>query len=105
MVTVRMTKGDYDDEFTYTCSDDEKAAINLSGSTVKLYVGRFGSTLLVDGADMTISDAPNGVVTYKFAEGVVAVNKYYDAQIEINWSVSGKKRLIPFTIHVMPQLA
>lgn len=107
MVTIRTTKGDYSDEITFTCKDDTGAVINLSGAaSVKIYVGRFGeSTLLVDGDSCTVEDASNGVVSYVFVNGVLDTNKYYDAQLEINWSAGGIKRLKPFTIHVLPQLA
>lgn len=106
MVTIRTTKNDWNDEFTYTCKDDDGKVINLTAvDTVKIYIGRFNlSTLLVDAGSCTIDDAVNGIVSHVFAENVLTEGKYYDAQIEINWTATGKKRLKPFTLHVMPAL-
>lgn len=106
MVTIRTTKNDWNDEFTYTCKDDDGQKINLTAvDTVKIYVGRFNDgTLLVDGGSCTIDNAADGIITHTFAQNVLTTGKYYDAQIEINWTATGKKRLKPFTLHVMPAL-
>lgn len=104
---VRVIKNDYGYEFTHTLTDENGVVMNLStAQNVKLYVGRFGqvaSTYLVNGGSMTISDAVNGVVTYAFEENAIDKSGYFDAMAEINYS-SGKRRVRPFTLHVVKEL-
>lgn len=104
---VRVKKNDYGYSFTMTLTDEDGSAMNLSTvQTAKLYVGRLNqasSTYLVNGSSMTISDAPNGVVTYAFVNTELVTAGYFEAMVELNYT-SGKRRVKTFTLHVVKEL-
>ncbi len=60
-----FVEGDTGSTLQVTCVDQDGTAINLTDATVRLYWG-FSDGDGMHSATMTITDAANGVVEYKF---------------------------------------
>ena len=104
MGIVRVKRDDYGIDLTYTVTDDEGNALNISdASSVVLKVGRYDKTTTLSKTMSFVSDGSDGQVKVSFASGDLDSDGYYDAEIQVNYS-DGRRTTKTFTLHVLPDL-
>ncbi len=72
--------------FQYTCLDENKVAIVLTGATVTFYMQDQNGITIIDNAAVTITDAANGVVEYQFVAADSDVAGIFFAEFVITFS-------------------
>jgi hypothetical protein len=74
----------------FTIARAGASAINLTGCTVNFYIQNPMTTLRTNTAHTlcTITDAPNGIVSYAWVTGDTPVEGIYDANIRITYADS-----------------
>lgn len=83
---VTLTKGDKGFDLTFNVKDDDDAAVNLSGSTIKFKMEKPGdSTSQIDGS-CVITDASGGVCTYTIGATDLSTVGTYNGELEISFS-------------------
>lgn len=104
MTIERIPRNDYGYWWTFTVTDEDGTALNISdASSVSLKIGNYlGSTDLAKSMSF-VTDGSNGQVRLKFSSGDLDASGYYDAEIQINYS-AGRRVTKPFTLHIVPDL-
>ena len=80
-----LVKNDTGRKLQVTLQDDG-AAVNLTGATLKLHYRIAGGT--VKTAAMTVTDAVNGVAEYQFATGDLDAGGTFDYEVQVTDSGS-----------------
>lgn len=84
-----LKEADTHSTWEYTLEDRDGNAIDVSGvNAVRLTVVAPDGTKAVDAASATLADAPNGVVSYTFADGDLTQAGGHDAEWEIEHGAS-----------------
>ncbi len=92
MALVIIKKGDRLPPLDATCEDAEGKPIDLSSGPpdVKFYMRRSGEAAnLINGAAMTIVDAPNGKVRYAWQAGDSITPGRYIGEIKVDFGAGG----------------
>lgn len=69
----------------YTCLDENKAVIVLTGATVTFYMQDENGIAVITDAVVTITDAANGVVEYQWVAADSDVSGYFFAEFVITF--------------------
>ena len=104
MTIERIPRDDYGYYWTFTVTDEDGTALNISdASSVTFKIGRYlGVTNTVK--TMTFDDdGSDGKVKVKFSSGDIDTCGYYDAEIQVNYA-SGRRTTKNLTIQVVPDL-
>lgn len=83
---VRNT-GDAGSSYSVTVLDTNGNAVDLTGSSVRFRVAEPSGTYVVDD-QMTITDAPSGLVTYTWKESDTETAGHFNAQVAVDSSGS-----------------
>jgi hypothetical protein len=99
---LRLSKGDYGINITYTIRDENGAARDISAATsIKLRIGRYGETnSIIEGTMVFTNDGKDGLVSYTILQTDLLTSGYYDAEIllmEANSKLTAKM----FTIQIV----
>ena len=103
---MRVTKGDYGIDLTYTVKDSDGAALDISSATgTALLIGRYNKgsgTVEVSGT--FDSDGSDGVIDFSIAAADLNITPgYYDAEVRIDYA-SGRRTTRTFTLHIVEKL-
>ena len=106
--TIKLVTGDAEPMLTITLKDantaaggqtldendsDTWAAIDLTGSTVRLRMRAIGSTTIKATLTCAISNAINGVITTNFPTGTLDTAGTFEGEIEITYPTGGIQTL------------
>ena len=85
-----------------TVVDADGDAVDLTGCTVKLYVGKEGDNgaRIVNGGSVTVTDGTAGALEYTFSASETASAGEYDAQFEITYAGGEVARTNTFTVKI-----
>lgn len=78
----------------FEVKDVEGEIVDLTGTTVRLKVQRYGeSTLLIDKAG-EVTDGPDGICRFLIEDEIQGISGEFHAEIEVTWP-SGKILTVP----------
>ena len=104
MTTERIPRDDYGYWWTFTVTDEDGTALNISdASSVSFKIGRYLGRTSIAKTMSFDSDGSDGKVKVKFSSGDLSTCGYFDAEIQVNYA-SGRRTTKNLTIQVVPDL-
>lgn len=101
---IKTYEGDVGYDLNFTLQDSAGAAVDITGSTLKLKAQRIGAAALDIDASMAIVSGTAGTCKYTVASGQLATAGDYYAEIEVTFAGGKIVTYGDFVIRVLKQL-
>jgi hypothetical protein len=104
---LELVENDNKPSYTFTVTDEDDVAIDLTGSTVNFYFKKMGAAALKNAGHTACVgvDLPNGIVRYDWANDDLDTPGLYEGELEVTYADTTVQTIIDtWQIRVRPEV-